>query len=443
MAQQWLIDVKARFHSERVDSGPKDVSIYTVPDFLLHLKQNAYVPQMVSIGPLHHGNTTLSPMLTHKIHAVDTMFRRFRSPGATNSEFEDQVIAPIMALVPNVRECYQQEILFDDETLAWILTLDACFILKILRALSSGTNSDRSFFNRNIIEYTAYPVISDILMLENQIPFFVLLEILQLEFAKDERDASNELCILLDGARLTRLFYPFKERTASWLQRGIPEGHTVNHLLDLFRMLVIYSSFPDEETICKFNSSMAPRKKEILIPSASELSRAGINFKRVEGKFEKIGIKKNTFYLPRIRISSSIETVLRNLMALEICEADDMCVISRYVGLMCELIDSEKDVYVLKKAGIIKSYLGSNSEVAEMFNSISKGITRSYSDPFSKVREDAHNHYHSKIKVMVAEFANDHCSRPWRTASLIGASLLLLLTALQTIFSLHHRILAN
>ncbi|GLJ36219.1 hypothetical protein SUGI_0727090 [Cryptomeria japonica] len=311
-----------------------------------------------------------------------------------------------------------------------------------IRALNISTNSGQSFFHRNIIEYTAYPIISDILMLENQIPFFVLLKILELELQTDEENAWRELCVLLDAARITRLFYPFNA-TESWLQQGIPRGQKVKHLLDLFRMLVIYSSFPDRKTIWKFNCSMSPHKQEYIIPSASELRRAGIKFRKVEGKFEEIGIKKNVFHLPRIRISGSIETVLRNLMALEICEAEDTCVISRYVLLKCELIDSEKDFIVLKKAGIIKSYMGSDREVAELFNGLSKGITRSYGDPFAKVREDAHKHYHSKLNVIVAEFANDHCSSPWRTVSLIGACMLLLLAAVQAIFSLHHKILED
>ncbi|GLJ36218.1 hypothetical protein SUGI_0727080 [Cryptomeria japonica] len=447
MAQEWLVDVKACFHNQDLvnELTFQSVCIYKVPTFLFQLNQSAYVPQCVSLGPIHHTNAALAEkpsMLSKKVHATHKMFQRLQAVSPTKVEFEGDVIGRILDLLPTVRKCYQKQIHLDDISLAWMLTLDACFILEILRALNGSTNSYHGFFHRNTIEYTAYPIISDMLMLENQIPFFVLLKILELELQTDEENACRELCVLLNGARITRLFYPFNE-TASWLPQGIPHGQKVKHLLDLFRMLVIYSSFPDRKTVWKFNCSMSPHKQEYIIPSASELRRAGIKFRKVDGKFEEIGIKNNIFHLPRIRISRSIETVLRNLMALEICEAEDTCVISRYVLLMCELIDSEKDVSVLKKAGIIKSYMGSDREVALLFNGLSKGITRSYGDPFAKVREDAHKHYHSKIKVIVAEFANSHCSSPWRTMSLIGACLILLLAAVQTIFSLHHKLLVN
>ncbi|XP_057842363.1 putative UPF0481 protein At3g02645 [Cryptomeria japonica] len=356
MAEEWLIHVRDGFRDQNLDCSRKSdkVSIYKVPKFLIELMQSAYVPQMVSLGPLHH-DSALTEMLAHKMHATRKMFA---SCYASNMEFEKKVIGPILKLVPRV---------------------------------------------------------------------------LELELERNEAGAFSELCQLLDRARIARLFYPF-------LQKGIPHTQESKHLLDLIRMLVIDSSNPHKDTV---RTSNCPGKQEIIIPSASELSRAGIKFTEVKGKFKGIRIQKNRFYLPRIRISSSIETLLRNLMALEICEADDTCEISRYVLLMCELIDSERDVHVLKKAGIIKSYMASDREVTDLFNRLSKGITRSYEDPFAKVREDAHKHYHSKIKVMIAEFADDHCSRPWRTVSVVGACMFLLLAAVQTIFSLHRKLLVN
>ncbi|XP_057852586.1 UPF0481 protein At3g47200-like [Cryptomeria japonica] len=406
MADQWIIDVKNGFRNQNLASVRRsdEVSIYKVPEFLVQLKQSAYVPQMVSLGPLHHA--AHPEMLTHKLHATRKMF------DMTDEELEKEVIGPILALVPK------------KYLGPWVL--------------GSTTNWDHCLFNRNTIEYTAYPIITDILMLENQIPFFILLKILGLQGQKDEASAFTELCDLLAGARIARLFYPFKETAPSL--NDIPRAQKSKHLLDLIRMYVIHSFELHKDTDQPYPDHA---KREIIIPSACELRRAGIKFTKMEEKFMEISIKKNRFHLPRIRIASSVETLLRNLMALEICEAKDRCVISRYVLLMCELIHSERDVSVLRKARIIKSYMGSDREVADLFNRLSKGITRSYKDPFAKVREDAHKHYHSKIKVMVAEFIDDHCSRPWRTVSLIAACMLLLFTAVQTIYSLHRKLLAN
>ncbi|GLJ45451.1 hypothetical protein SUGI_0957160 [Cryptomeria japonica] len=440
MANQWIIDVKNGLRNHNLDSfrRSEEVSIYEFPEFLVQLKQSAYFPQMVRLGPLHH-DPTLSQMHTHKLHATRKMF------SLPEEDLEREVIGPILALVPRVRKCYRQNIEYQDGYLAWMLTLDACFILEIFRALDSKANSDHSFFNRNTIVYTVYPILTDILMLENQIPLFVLVRILGLQLKIDEESAFTKLCKLFDDARIKRLLYPFKE--GAFKEKAPPRFEIVSEQnnqqspFDTKREFI----FPSASELHKDTDQRCPvhTKREIIIPTASELRRAGIKFTKMEGKLMEISIKKNRFHLPRIRISSGVETLLHNLMPFEICEADDRCVISRYVHVMYELIHSERDVSVLRKAEIIKSYLGSDREVADLFKTLSKGITRSYKDPFAKVREDAHKHYHSKIKVMVAEFTDDHRSSPWITVSVIAACLILFFAAVQTIFSLHRKLLTN
>ncbi|XP_059067756.1 uncharacterized protein LOC131858518 [Cryptomeria japonica] len=332
MADQLIINVRIGFRNHYLDSfrRSEEVSIYKVPEFLVKLNPSAYFPQMVSLGPLHH-HVPHPEMLPHKLHA---MRKRF------DISDEEKVIGDVLALAPEVRKCYQHNIEYEDEYPSRMLTLDACFILQIFRALDIKTKSDHCLFNRKNVEYTAYPIISNILMLENQIPLSVLLKILGLQLNIDDASAFTELSDLVDCARIAKLFYSSKKA--------------------------------------------APQLSKI--PGA---------------------------------------------------EKYDICVISRYVHVMCELIHSERDVSVLRKAEIIKSYKGSDREVADLFKTLSKGIPRSYKDPFAKVTEDADKHYHSKIKVMIAEFTDDHCSRPWRTVSVIAACMLLLFTAVQAIFSLH------
>ncbi|GLJ45450.1 hypothetical protein SUGI_0957140 [Cryptomeria japonica] len=308
MEDQWIADVENGFRNQNVNSirRSEKVSIYKVPEFLVQVKQSAYVPQMVSLGPLHH--VTNPEMLPHKLHATRKMFEFM-----TKEELEEQAIGHILALVP--------------------------------RALGTDTKSDHCLFDRNTIEYTAYPIITDILMLENQIPLCVLLKILELK-GKDKNDEATsftELCELVAGARIARLFYPFKETDPPL--KKIPGAQKSKHLLDLIRMYVIhpFQLHEDEETEqpaseipmyiihpCQLHQDTDqpwpvpvqpcpdPPKREIIIPSASELRRSGIKFTKMEGNFMEISIKRNQFHLPRIRISSSVETLLRNLMALEI-----------------------------------------------------------------------------------------------------------------------------
>ncbi|GLJ45445.1 hypothetical protein SUGI_0957080 [Cryptomeria japonica] len=188
MEDQWTANVENGFHNQNLNSVRRSekVSIYKVPEFLVQVKQTAYVLQMVSLGPLHH--VAHPEMLPHKLHATRKMF------DMTKEELEKQVIGHILALVPAVRKCYQYHIKYQDRRLAWMLTLDVCFnILEIFRTLGTDKKSDHCLFDRNTIEYTAYPMIADILILENQIPLCVLLKILELK-GKDKTSPFTELC---------------------------------------------------------------------------------------------------------------------------------------------------------------------------------------------------------------------------------------------------------
>ena len=103
---------------------------------------------------------------------------------------------------------------------------------------------------------------------------------------------------------------------------------------------------------------------------------------------------------------------------------------------MDELIDSEEDVALLRRSGIVTNYLGSDAEVAELFNCLCKGITLSRVDVFYKMKEQINVHYRNKFKVWFTKLVKEHFSSPWRSLALVGAIVALLLTTVQTIFSI-------
>jgi hypothetical protein len=53
-----------------------ECSIYRVPERLLHVKENAYTPKVVSIGPLHHGKEGLKAMEAHKKRYLQNFIER-------------------------------------------------------------------------------------------------------------------------------------------------------------------------------------------------------------------------------------------------------------------------------------------------------------------------------------------------------------------------------
>lgn len=103
---------------------------------------------------------------------------------------------------------------------------------------------------------------------------------------------------------------------------------------------------------------------------------------------------------------------------------------------MDELIDSDEDVAVLRRSNILTNYLGSDAEVADLFNGLCKGVTVSRVDVLGQLKRQVNVHYRSKFKVWFAELMKDHLSSPWRSLALAGAIIGLLLAAVQALFSI-------
>eukprot|EP01018_Ginkgo_biloba_P023174 Gb_36109 [translate_table: standard] len=266
----------------------------------------------------------------------------------------DSVIEEIRKLEKEIRANYEEVIDCDAETLAWMFTLDASFLLEILRSyleeMSRPANYGQYFepvFDKYKIEHNGIDILHDILKLENQIPLVVLRKLLELEVGSIE-GANDMLSELLFYGGPLRRFYPF----------------TRGSLLFYGGQLGVHKCIPKpgrrEEQISDLS------RKRIVLPSALDLHNAGIRYKSYEGVLSKI----------------------------------------------------------------------SDKEVADLINGLCKGFTFS-SDAFHEVRSHVYQQYRSEWKVMIAQFAEEHCSRPWRTICLLAAILLLAMAAVQTFYSIY------
>ncbi|GLJ34457.1 hypothetical protein SUGI_0692960 [Cryptomeria japonica] len=101
-----------------------------------------------------------------------------------------------------------------------------------------------------------------------------------------------------------------------------------------------------------------------------------------------------------------------------------------------DLIDSENDVAVRKREKIICSKLGSDAEIAVMFNNcICKKITETKYESLEITMRQARKHYNSRLKRWVSEFKKENCSKPWYVVSGVVAALILVMTAVQTVYA--------
>lgn len=171
-----------------------------------------------------------------------------------------------------------------------------------------------------------------------------------------------------------------------------------------------------------------------IIHPAVDLRKAGIHFRHCD--IEHTHFEGNSLYLPQISIDDFTETLLRNLIAFEMCKPSQINFVSCYVSLMDDLIDSAEDVALLRRKKIIRNCIGSDTEIAELFNGLCKGVTVGPEDPFHKLKRDVNAYYEDKKYLWFAQLVNEHFSTPWKALALAGAIILLLLSVVQTICSI-------
>ncbi|XVF57200.1 hypothetical protein PTKIN_Ptkin06aG0185300 [Pterospermum kingtungense] len=166
------------------------------------------------------------------------------------------------------------------------------------------------------------------------------------------------------------------------------------------------------------------------IRSATELSEAGIRFKkRDEGKM----------HIPTLTVDYDTERIFRNLIAYEQIHQGPSIVMD-YARLMNCLINYADDVALLCDARIIDNRFGTNEEVANMFNMLNDFVHFSrgnfyYSELFHDVTE--HCSRPLALDTMKAKLKKKYANTPWDwiLISIIAAAILLLLSFLQTLYS--------
>ncbi|KAL6654771.1 hypothetical protein ACP70R_008236 [Stipagrostis hirtigluma subsp. patula] len=106
-----------------------------------------------------------------------------------------------------------------------------------------------------------------------------------------------------------------------------------------------------------------------------------------------------------------------------------------YMIFTDNIIDSEKDVALLRSKGVLKNSLSSDKEAAKLFNALCRGATL---NPISKVGHvqwmlDAH--FSKPWNKWRAIFVHSYLSNPWVFISLMTAVVVLALTVLQTVYT--------
>ncbi|GLJ34759.1 hypothetical protein SUGI_0699590, partial [Cryptomeria japonica] len=401
------------------------VCIFRVPNPIMVGNREAYLPSTVSLGPYHHNsNDIVSTMNQHKQEAVRRMVSRIKRDGAF-------LMKRIQNMERDIRECYEEKINCDGETLCYMMVYDTCFILEFFRCASRTKDENPQgwfslvFQNKDFKNCMHSAILSDIMKLENQIPLSVLIEILRLEFDHPE----PELAAMLSNSELFKGF-PFN---ASLSDEDVND--VVKSKLKDDGVKSKLKEYIEKYPSCSPNrSSFTSDAAESLVdkrysPCAEELQNAGIIFKVGQVRFRRRKLVNSKLSLPQITVNYMTETLLRNLMAYEECQRcpwnPEPTVISYYIRLLDNLITSDKDVSALRDSKVIKSLLGSDQVIVSIFNHLQIGITVDplvrRTTPTINGREPIHEyeiimielkeHYDTKWNVWLAQFMKEYWRR--------------------------------
>ncbi|KAL2935428.1 hypothetical protein RDABS01_018546 [Bienertia sinuspersici] len=158
-------------------AGRDTCSIFKVPKSFNDVNGTLYQPQIISIGPFHHGFAHVQMMEEHKYHYLGQLLRR------TAMDLRDLFVA-VGPLVDPARECYSQPFGLEDIQFLEMLVVDGCFIIELFRKVSKLVTFEEDDPIASM-SWIFPALLRDLHRLENQIPFFVLQCLYDLTFGKD------------------------------------------------------------------------------------------------------------------------------------------------------------------------------------------------------------------------------------------------------------------
>ncbi|KAB8969896.1 hypothetical protein FH972_026864 [Carpinus fangiana] len=422
--QEWVIQISRALEEDHLQDNDDEglpVSIFSIPKTLISLKPDAYIPQLVALGPYHHRRLELFEMEHFKL----TSAKKVQKKCLQHIKFKD-LVNHIAQSDSIVRSCYLRFLEFDQETLAWIFAINASFLSEYLQTYSSETEQGSltriSSKMAHLIDCTRRKtahraILRDVIKLENQIPLFLLREVHSFYQREDHDEALATMLMgfCKDLSPIKRSLTRIKRLAGSVAE----EVESASHQMEV---------------------ELSPLVEEIPIPSVTQLHKIGVNFRPTKRGLGSIYFNKNSgiFYLPVIHLDDNSEVVLRNLVAYEACIAPEVMIFTRYTELMNRIIDTEEDVRILREAGIILNRLKSDEEVATLWNGMTKSVKVTKVPILDKAIEGANTYYSKSWKARMNVIMKKYIVGSWPCLTFFAANIMILLSTLETACSMYN-----
>ncbi|KAK7380995.1 hypothetical protein VNO78_33516 [Psophocarpus tetragonolobus] len=439
-----------------------------------------YSPRLVSIGPIHHGAENLKLGEKYKLMWAAMYLESTNQDAKT---LYQKVASNIKKLKELFADDVIQDFLDDEEKLSWMLFVDGCSLLQILE---KGKFHDPKEMKVKVDQLVL--VWQDVLLLENQFPFQVLQ---LLSHHLDEAELVNSMNKFLQCHHLSpvRPEGRTKDQPKDWSKSNnkdrasSEEGYTSvdpkseetgygehiieispespAHLLDQLRRYVLdepQKNQQSEERVTgkekqkkntnEENEKGKKKKQEkfdmMTYRNIKELRAAGIKLKTNKSRrLREISFCYHwmclcaELTLPEITVDDTTAPTFLNLIAYEMCpDFENNFEICSFVAFMDSLIDHPEDVKELRSVKVLHNALGSDEEVARLFNTISTDLVPD-SESYADVRAKIQKHYRNQFRTWIALGYHTYFSNPWAIIAFHAALVALFLTFVQTWFAIH------
>ncbi|XP_015078989.1 putative UPF0481 protein At3g02645 [Solanum pennellii] len=302
---RWIIQIRRTLDEELEEDTEIPVSIFNVPKALLLSNQDCYVPQLVAIGPYHYWRSDLHDMERYKLAAAKRTQKHLYS-----LKFQ-HLVEQLIKFEHRIRSSYHKYLNFNGETLAWMMAVDASFLLEFLQiyAIKEGKILTRiSSRMSHLVDVAGRKsahnaILRDLIMLENQIPLFLLRKILEVQYSSLEL-ADTMLMSMLTG--FCKELSPFQT---------IDESPKVNitecsHLLDFLYQFIVPKLDVTTSEITEDDHEQSSPIEEENITLGGKLSHIG----QLVNEIWKIIVKINrgpVRFLKKIVFSKPIKFLLK------------------------------------------------------------------------------------------------------------------------------------
>jgi hypothetical protein len=177
-----------------------------------------------------------------------------------------------------------------------------------------------------------------------------------------------------------------------------------DHLLDLFYFTFVDGEGQPERERRRYREITSWNRYY----SVNELKNVGISFMPSNTSvFTDVKFKKTllggALHIPPLSIEEETKSLLLNLAAYETCAGwyDGWC--TSYVCLMRSLIDKPEDVKELRSKGILRTTIGSDDQIAQIFKEITTNLAPNPS-AYMEVKSSVESHYRSSVKRWILQY---------------------------------------